>query len=125
MLSAMRGLESPPAGLDAAIASFLANAAGHGETTRTIQADVKLAREIPVHSDARLSPMLLGHETKEGYLVTGAIVAARADEDTWKPPYRVIADISRLLLEAGDIESPGASDTGAEPSTVRQVLPSP
>lgn len=103
-LAAFLGVHAPPSGLDTAVGAYLERAArDSGDATGTIQAELRPDLDLPMLGESLLVPLVLGHDSAEGYALAGAVVVATAEAPAWNQPYRLLAAVSRSLMDSGDV----------------------
>jgi tetratricopeptide (TPR) repeat protein len=106
ILRAQLGDKQPPAELDTQVARHVAaELTAVDEATATVAPDAVTSRELERWSTAdgtQLVPMVLAHESAEGFVITGVAALLPSADGVFQSPEALLRILSRALLEAGD-----------------------
>jgi hypothetical protein len=106
VLAAQRGDEPPPDGLDTAVSTYVQQALVEEEqmTVGPSAAGDLTGLDFSFPDDVRrLQPVLLGHTTDSGYVITGAALIERSTDAGAPLPFSLATALSKSLMRAGDV----------------------
>ncbi len=108
------GDSAPPGDMDATVTQYVQRQTDDcGDATMTAGAFSEAASsEFDWRNDHgdEYFPLLLGHDSDEGFLITGVAVLLPNPEVEFMSPVEAAAIVSKSLLEAGDVPAPLMSD---------------
>lgn len=97
----------PPNEMNKMVNDYLmAEVEGYDDVTVTcadLAAPMKSVINWNTHLDKRYFPVLLGHNTEQGYLITGLVVLYTDQDRFYNVPFDTVDALSKFLYRAGDV----------------------
>jgi tetratricopeptide (TPR) repeat protein len=97
----------PPDEMDKMVHDYLmAEVEGYNDVTMTcadLGAPTKNVVNWESHLDKNYFPVLLGHNTEEGYIITGVAILYTDQETFYNVPFETVDALSKFLYRAGDV----------------------
>jgi tetratricopeptide (TPR) repeat protein/type II secretory pathway component PulM len=94
-------------GIDALVSTYLAAELENSQEetiTQTVGANSPASDTSWKSLDGqRFVPLLLSHEIEQGWVITGAVVVGVAPDDFLEIPMKLLAALSKSLMDAGDV----------------------
>ncbi len=106
-LAATHGDPRPPADIDTLVKDYLSAELDETDVVTMTQADVAEGTQGDgawVATDGgHLMPVLLAHDTEDALAIAGVVVLRVQSTDRLHVPYKLLALVSRSLMDAGDV----------------------
>jgi hypothetical protein len=108
-LCAHRGNHQPPKEMDTKVDAYFSNAMETLNSTAyhsgTIDSLIGFSSDWVGHDGDVYRPLLLGHQTEQGYAITGFAVLLVDPTKRFVYPTEVVSALSEYLLESGDVST--------------------